>query len=58
MLFGVVKKSKTFCLFSPSALCAKGVLFVFLSVSFLPIFRAFIETILFIKMYGGVFLIN
>lgn len=58
MLFGMVKKSKTFCLFSPSALGAKGVLFVYLSVSFLPIFRTFVETISFIKMYGEVFLIN
>lgn len=54
----MVKKSKTFCLFSPSALGAKGVLFVYLSVSFLPIFRTFVETISFIKMYGEVFLIN
>lgn len=58
MLFGVVKKSKTFYFFSPSALGAKGVLYVSLSVSFLPIFRTFIETILFIKMQGSVFLIN
>lgn len=50
MFFGVVKKSKTFCLFSPSALGAKGVLCVFLSVSFLPIIRTFVETTRFIKM--------
>lgn len=50
MFFGVVKKSKTFCLFSPSALCAKGVLLVSLSVSFLPIIRTFVERISFIKM--------
>ena len=50
MYFGVVKKSKTFCLFSPLAPSAEGFLFVSLSVSFLPIFRTIIETISFIKM--------
>lgn len=58
MYFGLDWKSKTFRLFSPSALGAEGVLFVSLCWSFLPFFRAIIETSPFIKMQGRVFLIN
>lgn len=58
MIFGLDRKSKTFRLFSPSALCAEGVLFVFLYWSFLPIFRTFLEMAPFITMQGRVFLIN
>ena len=36
MIFGLDWKSKTFRLFSPLALCAKGVLFVYLSSHYLP----------------------
>ena len=58
MIFGLDWKSKTFRLFSPSALGAEGVLFVYLCWSFLPIFRTFVGVSPFIKMEGRVFLIN
>lgn len=58
MIFGLDWKSKTFRLFSPSALGAEGVLFVYLPASYLPIFRTYLETSPFIKMQGRVFLIN
>ena len=58
MIFGLDWKSKTFRLFSPLALCARGFLFVYLHESYLPIFRTFLETSPFIKMQGRVFLIN
>lgn len=58
MIFGLDWKSKTFRLFSPSALGTEGVLFVSLCWSFLPIFRTYLETSPFIKMHGRVFLIN
>ena len=58
MIFGLDWKSKTFRLFSPSALGAEGVLFVYLPVSYLPFFRTYLETSPFIKMLGRVFLIN
>lgn len=50
MIFGLDWKSKTFRLFSPLALCARGVLFVSLCWSFLPIFRTFLEMSPLIKM--------
>lgn len=36
MIFGLDWKSKTFRLFSPLALCARGFLFVYLPGSYLP----------------------
>lgn len=50
MIFGLDWKSKTFRLFSPWALCARGFLFVSLCLSYLPFFRTFLETSPFIKM--------
>ena len=50
MFFGLDRKSKTFRLFSPSALGVEGVLFVNLCWSFLPIFGTFVEMSPFIKM--------
>lgn len=50
MIFGLDWKSKTFRLFSPSALGAEGVLFVYLHMSYLPFFRTYLETSPFIKM--------
>lgn len=58
MIFGLDWKSKTFRLFSPWTLCARGFLFVYLPESFLPIFRTYRETIAFIKMQGRVLLAN
>ena len=50
MIFGLDRKSKTFRLFSPSALGVEGVLFVYLCWSYLPFFRTFVEMTPFIKM--------
>lgn len=58
MIFGLDWKSKTFRLFSPWTLCARGFLFVSLPESFLPNLRTYRETIAFIKMQGRVFLID
>lgn len=58
MIFGLDRKSKTFRLFSPSALGAEGVLFVYLCKSYLPIFRTFVEITPLIKMQGRVYFTN
>lgn len=58
MIFGLDRKSKTFRLFSPSALGVEGVLFVSLCCSLFNDFRTFLESSPFIKMQGRVYFIN
>lgn len=55
MIFGLDGKVRRSVFFPPGSIAPKGVFFVYLPESFLPILRTYLETISFIEMLGRVF---